>query len=165
LNGKGSIVTVPNRASGFVTRMSARAKSEDSLCGARGGKSMKRYVIPAVLLSAALVAGCARPIIYEGRYDYDEGWRRGVVHDVGTADTLGRSFRFDSACNNFQRPAKTQYALVKRTGHWGHRLHRHRRHQKRWRAVVVPGDLVIAPNDLVYFNIEDCNLPLELRSQ
>jgi len=123
---------------------------------------MKRYAIPVALLSAALVAGCANSIIYEGRYDYDDGWRRGVVIDVGTTEDLGRSFRFDSACNNFQRPAKTPYALVKRTGHWGHRLHRH---QKRWRAVVVPGDLVIKPNDLVYFNIEDCNLPLELRSQ
>ena len=125
-------------------------------------KGMKGYAIPVALLSAALVAGCAKSIIYEGRYDYDDGWRRGVVIDVGTAEDLGGSFRFDSACNNVKRPVKTLYALVRRIGYRGHLLHRH---QKRWRAVLVPGDLVIKPNDPVYFNIEDCDLPLELRSQ
>jgi hypothetical protein len=103
-----------------------------------------RHPLPPVLcLALCCLGGCA--LVYEGRYDYDQGWRLAAVQAVGAGDT-----RFGYAGIDCRGPAaQGRYAYVQY--HSGHHQHH---------AVVPIADgLEVAAGRQVYANIQDCALP------
>lgn len=103
------------------------------------------------LVWIALLAGCTT--VYEGRYDFRDGWRTAEVVEVGTADSLTRKPSGDCLRAASARPAGVPFAVVKYTGPRG----------RVFRVVPVPEDRNIKPGDLVYLKVTDCHAPLQPR--
>ena|SRR5689334_13211882 len=99
----------------------------------------------AALLLVPLV-GCA--LVYEGKYDWDDGWRAGRVVHLGQGKQLpappGGDCRQGVAASVME---KTLYADVRyqTEGRW-----------TRERIVPIPADIAVHEGDLVYFNAQDC---------
>jgi len=108
-------------------------------------RNMNRLFGIALLMSIVGMVGCS-PILYEGRYDYDDGWRRGVVVELGTAGSITRVARVDCR-NETELVPNAQYAYVKR---------RHTEDFWNPRIVPVPADVQLAPRDRVLVNIQQC---------
>lgn len=110
---------------------------------------------PFRLLGAALVAalagtGCA--FTYEGRYDWQQGWREAQVVKIGNAAALGE--RQFSDCRYEAEAAQGKFVMLSylQMGHMRHR--------------VVPlheGEAYHA-GDLVYMNVKNCDTPLVART-
>src|ERR1043166_747805 len=100
---------------------------------------------PTVVLLVPLV-GCA--MVYEGKYDWDEGWRAGHVVHLGKGKQLppppGGDCRQGVAASVIE---KTLYADVRfqTEGRW-----------IRERVVPIPANVDVHEGDLVYFNTRDC---------
>ncbi len=95
---------------------------------------------------AILLAGCAT--IYEGKYDYDLGWREGRIQVLGTSESLPG--RWPPICNNagVSRPAAdSNVAGVA-----------YRQMQMPRRLTVVVPDATFKIGDLVYLNKFDCSI-------
>ncbi|MEJ7931453.1 hypothetical protein WG922_15870 [Ramlibacter sp. AN1015] len=96
----------------------------------------------AALLAAALVAtGCASSV-YEGKYAWDSGWRKGKVVRVAEASQLGGRHSMDCRYKmDRQELAATRFVVVAVRG------------VSRTRRAIVPlaaGSPEPAPGDLVY---------------
>lgn len=102
---------------------------------------------------AAVLVGCQT--VYEDKYDWKDGWRRGLVIDVGAADQLGdrrfRDCRPQSANDERQQLKFVVVSFV---------------HAGRPRHAVVP----VAPsapwrlNSPVYVNVFDCSAVVHTRA-
>jgi len=106
------------------------------------------------LVVAAALAGCAT--VYEGKYDWKDGWREARVVRTGAAADLGGQHFSD--CRDKAAPAQlatAQYAVLSYS------------HMSRPRRRVVP----LAPGaglragDLVYMNLRSCDAALERRTE
>lgn len=105
-----------------------------------------QWLAPSGLVFA--FSGCA--LVYEGRYDYDAGWRRATVLSVGFAGEIRQ--RAVPDCRGAVRDAdKTKYAFV-RYNHMPYTLHR--------AIVPVPEGWQLSVGEGVYINIRDCNEPM-----
>lgn len=109
------------------------------------------------LLSAVslfALAGCAS-VVYEGKYDWSEGWRSAEVVAVQTAAEMERP-RFHKCVREAspEQLATTRFALVK---------YRHMSRTQR-RAVPLGAADKVAPGDPVYFKEGTCNTPLVHRT-
>ncbi len=103
----------------------------------------------AALLAAAALSGCASSI-YEGKYAWDDGWRRAAVVRVGQASELGG--RHFSDCRYKMMPEQlasfNRFVVVSFP------------YMSRQRRGVVPLAANAAepkPRDLVYANVRLCD--------
>lgn len=96
--------------------------------------------------AALCLIACA--MVYEGKYDWDEGWRVGQVVKIGTGIALRSISPGD--CRKGATPvevARTRYADVRyqSEGRWS-----------RHRIVPLAEDQVLDEGQIVYFNASDC---------
>lgn len=104
----------------------------------------------ATLLAGAFLAGCASPV-YEGKYDWHEGWREAEVVAVQTAAEMERPRFF--TCVRQATPgqlATTRFAVVK---------YRQMSRTQRRAVPLQPGDTA-AVGESVYVKAGDCQAPL-----
>ncbi|TMH30879.1 MAG: hypothetical protein E6H63_04655 [Betaproteobacteria bacterium] len=100
----------------------------------------------AALCALAWLCGCA--MVYEGKYDWDQGWRVGRVIRFGPGMTVAQPAGDD--CRQQASPAdmaRTSYAEVayQTEGRW-----------LRHRVVPIPQDMAIKEGQTVYINIGTC---------
>ena len=98
-------------------------------------------------LALSWLAGCAT--VYEGKYDWDAGWRMGRVINVGRGAALGATYIHD--CRQAVSPgdvARTVYADVayQSEGRWS-----------RHRVVAVPEGMPVQVGQAVYLNVNACS--------
>jgi hypothetical protein len=102
----------------------------------------------AVLFALAWLGGCA--LVYEGKYDWDEGWRVGRVITFGTDTSLART-SVNECGQHGSHPdmAGTVYAEVayQSEGRW-----------LRHRVVPVPQGIALKEGQTVYINVPSCAL-------
>ena len=107
----------------------------------------------AALLASGLLSGCANAV-YEGRFSWEEGWRRGVVTAVGEgtvfADKLAKNCR--NALSSL--PQSNRYATIMYRPASG----------RIWLTVPISMDASLKPDDSVYVNMLDCSKRVERRS-
>ena len=101
----------------------------------------------ASLLALGWLGGCAR--VYEGKYDWDQGWRLGHVIRVGPGAALGATSMHDCRQNVSPADAPTVYADVayQSEGRW-----------LRHRVVPVPQGMALKEGQAVYINVPSCAL-------
>lgn len=96
-----------------------------------------------------LLGGCA--LLYEGKYDHDEGWRKATVAEVGLAATMTRQARVD--CRRSMKDAdiaRTQFVRVTyREHHW-----------PTSQIVPIPVGATLKVGDAVFVNRRRCELPM-----
>ncbi len=107
---------------------------------------MNRLLGITQFVSAAGLAGCS-PILYEGRYDYKDGWRKGAVVELGTAESIPHVPRVDCR-NETNLLLRVQYAYVKS---------RHTTDFLNSRVVPVPDDIQLSLRDQVLVNMQKCS--------
>jgi hypothetical protein len=100
----------------------------------------------ATLIALGGLAGCA--LVYEGKYDWDEGWRIGRVIASGAGTTVPPTSADD--CRKAASPAdvaRTEYAEVayQSEGRW-----------LRHRIVPVPQGVALTRGQTVYVNVNSC---------
>jgi hypothetical protein len=99
---------------------------------------------------AVTLAGCAA-VVYDGKFNWHDGWREAKVLQVGSASEIpaGQS----SDCRNWMTPAErseTRFALLSYSNF------------ARLRHRVVPiGNETLATGDVVYMKPTRCDLPIE----
>ena len=104
-----------------------------------------RYPIAALVALGGL-AGCA--MVYEGKYDWDQGWRIGRVINSGAGMTVPQTTADD--CRKEAPPAdvaRTVYAEVvyQSEGRWS-----------RHRVVPIPEGVALKEGQTVYLNVNSC---------
>jgi hypothetical protein len=106
----------------------------------------------AAVVAAGLVGGCASTV-YEGRLDWSDGWRKGIVTATGTGATLAKEM--STSCRSAFPDIRSDSPLATI------RYRRDRRYA--WRTVPVPPDADVKVGDAVYVNAADCAAPIERR--
>lgn len=105
-----------------------------------------------LLVWVALLTGCTT--VYEGRYDFRDGWRSAEVIEVGTAGSLTRKPAAGCLQGGSAPLADSRYAVV-----------RYRNlHRQAFRVVPIPEGRDVKAGDLVYVNANDCHAPLPPRT-
>ncbi|TWO68021.1 hypothetical protein FN976_24065 [Caenimonas sedimenti] len=97
----------------------------------------------AALLTAGFISGCASNSVYEGRYPWDAGWRKGSVDAVGEDDQMRA--RYAQRC-------KVEAAQAARFA----RIRYIEMGKARMQTVAVPKDSTLTVGDLVYVKVFDC---------
>ena len=113
-----------------------------------------RVIAASALIAATLLSGCASTV-YEGKYDWSEGWRAAEVVEVATAAEMERP-RFHKCVREAspEQLANTRFAVVK-----------YRQMSRTQRRAVPLGTAdKVAPGDPVYFKEGTCNTPLVHRT-
>ena len=100
-------------------------------------------IVSVVLLLAA--TGCTT--LYEGKYDFSEGWREAQVIRVAKASQI-ETPQFSDCRQKFplQQDANTQFVLLSYK-HLG---------RSRNRVVQSPQDLDLQTDEFVYMNVKTC---------
>lgn len=115
---------------------------------------MKYTWIAIVGLLAFSLMGCST--VYEGKYDFNDGWREAKVIQIGSSDEIKRPQFSD--CRKAllpNQPGVDKFVVLSY------------KHLTRPRMRVVPlkqSDSV-RPGDLVYMNVLSCDVPLVLRGK
>jgi hypothetical protein len=109
----------------------------------------RRRFTPA-LLPLVLVSACA--MTYDGKYDFDKGWRFGGIVKVGPGTSLPPIASGD--CREgvpADEVARTSYAEIRyqNEGRW-----------IRHRIVPIPAGMAITQGTNVYFDVNDCGKAL-----
>lgn len=105
------------------------------------------------LVAALAAAGCA--FVYEGKYDWQQGWREARVVKTGYAAALGgRQFSDCRYEAETEQAASGQYVMLSylQMGHMRHRV------------VPLHEGEAYRSGDLVYMNIQSCDTPLVTRT-
>ncbi len=100
----------------------------------------------ALLVALSSLAGCA--VVYEGKYDWDQGWRVGRIIRLGPGASGIEMLRDDCRNDTLRADvARTVYAEVayQNEGRW-----------LRHRVVPVPENVRIHEGDKVYMNLGSC---------
>ena len=105
---------------------------------------MKRPLIILLVASGLSMFGCAT--IYEGRFNYDEGWRVGRIEELGLDNALAKHSSTKCRSEISSGKEARQFAVV---GYLGYRI-------KLYRIAHLPSELVLREGDFVYINIKDC---------
>lgn len=112
-----------------------------------------RYLFSvAALLASGLLSGCANSA-YEGRFAWEDGWRKGAISAVGE----GVVFAEMLAKNCKEAPSvqlqSARYATIQ-----------YRKNSRPvWLTVPISADSSLKVNDLVYVNVIDCSNQVERR--
>ena len=113
---------------------------------------MKREWISAVGLTAVFLSGCAT--VYEGKYDFNDGWREAEVMEFARASEIKKPQFSDCRESAMPKQLSTgQFAVLSYK-----RMGRKRVHV----APLMPSEAV-RPGDLVYVNVTRCDTPLVAR--
>ncbi len=129
-------------------QVSRRAMQLDS---ARGGTSLR--LLGAALVAALAATSCA--FVYEGKYDWQQGWREAQVVKTGNAAALGeRQFSDCRYGAETEQAASGQFVMLSylQMGHMRHRV------------VPLHEGEAYRSGDLVYMNIQSCHTPLVTRT-
>lgn len=111
---------------------------------------MKTIRVPFYLAGALLLTGCASTV-YEGKYDWSEGWRKAEVMAVQTAPEMERPRFFTCVRQaNPEQLATTRFAVVK---------YRQLSRNQRQAVPLQPGESA-AVGESVYVKAGDCQAPL-----
>ncbi|SCU74912.1 hypothetical protein CNECB9_2110012 [Cupriavidus necator] len=139
--------------SNYIIAGVLQALHDTGLCD-QGAAGTDIRLSPAPRLIIAAIAGlsmigCA--IIYEGMYDYSEGWRKAKIAEIG----FGREIAMRSSrdCRKEMPTEAVQlggFAVVQFEGEAGHQF----------RIAPLPKQSTLQLGDLVYVNIVDCARPL-----
>lgn len=114
-------------------------------------KLLPRYLLLTPLLVA--LGGCQT--IYEGKYDWDAGWRPGTVLEVGSSDQVTKEpFRDCRKDLSAAEKGAFQFAVVSYPF-----LNRPRK-----AVIPVTSALTWAVGSPVYINVSDCRIALESRA-
>jgi hypothetical protein len=115
---------------------------------------MKTFTAGIAVAALAGLSGCASPIMHEGKYAQDDGWRKGTVVEIGPAKSLDRPSFYDCRTKASDTAGNDPYVVIAflRNGH------------PYARAAKLPADAPLQVGDKVYVNIEDCNAPMPKRS-
>ena len=100
-----------------------------------------------ILVTSFAVSGCT--LLYDGKYDHDEGWRLGTIGEIGNGDSIFRTVRED--CRKLATAdiaARTQYAYVSYREN----------HVPQARIAAVPENAPFKVGDSVYVNRRNCTL-------
>ncbi len=101
------------------------------------------------LIAALSTAGCA--MVYEGKYDWNDGWREATVLQIGSAAEIEKPQFSD--CREIALPQQLSSGkfIVVSYMHTGHR---------RKRVVPFNSNEGVLVGDLVYMNVLGCDKPL-----
>lgn len=115
--------------------------------------SCKRVIgLTASFLALGTLWGCTT--VYEGRYDWQDGWREARVLQVAGADEI--KYQRFSDCRpsvSSEELASSRFAVLLYE-HMGHARHR---------VVPLPTGDPLKKDDLVYMNLRSCYTPLARR--
>lgn len=106
------------------------------------------------MLGVALTALVACTTVYEGKYEFNDGWREGVIQQIGSASDIAVP-QFSDCRENLsaQQLATTRFALVA-----------YRRMGRMQRNVVpLQANDVSSAGQAVYMNVADCKAKLVAR--
>gem|GEM_PF-1495204 len=115
--------------------------------------SCKRVGLAATVLMLGALQGCTT--VYEGRYDWQDGWREAQVLQVASAYGIKHE-RF-SDCRATVSPeerASSRFAVL---------LYMHMA-RSRHRVVPLPTGDTFAKGEFVYMNLRSCHTPLVRRN-
>lgn len=114
---------------------------------------MNKIQLSGLALAAMILAGCTT--VYEGKYDFNDGWREAEVMQVaGAAEIAKPQFSDCRDTATAQQLAAGRFAALSYQ-----RMGRKRTHV----ALVSPGQTFRA-GDLVYANVTSCDARLVPRS-
>ncbi len=107
----------------------------------------------AMAFFAFSLIGCANNI-YEERYAWNDGWREGKVEAVGVGPELATEATKDCPTMDGTTQGSERYATIeyKKMG------------RSAWRTIPIPAESLWKNGDLLYFNLLNCNIPLQPRS-
>src|SRR5882672_10431731 len=106
------------------------------------------------LVLALVLCGCA-PVYMQGKYDYEDGWREGVVTQLGLGDEIDVHATVDCRLEiPRERMARTRFARATFDNA------RHRLSQ----IVALADPAAIAVGDAVLVKMNDCSQPFVARS-
>ena len=115
---------------------------------------MNQRLAFALGLVAFILAGCAT--VYEGKYDFEDGWREAEVMEIAGASEIKKPQFSD--CRETATPEKlatARFAVLAYTRMGRQRLH----------VAPLKADEVFRQGDLVYMNVTNCDTPPILRTQ
>lgn len=100
-----------------------------------------------VLGISAMLAGCAT--IYEGEYDYDEGWRLATVIELGSNITRFKDTSLDCRTLKFGPHSRAmRYAYVRYLRSFAPRM----------AVVPIPDHAEVEVKQRIYINLNDCRV-------
>lgn len=103
-------------------------------------------IIIGSVMTVMLLAGCSTKMIYEGRLDYDDGWRKGVVTDIGAGQKFTRQSPPECKFNADFPSSSEKFAII-----------RYRKNNSpKWRTAPIPISSQLKVDDMVYVNINEC---------
>lgn len=127
----------------------------------RTAGGMSKSAIASVSLAAAFLAGCQT--IYEGKYDYAQGWRRATVANLQISDEVTRRAYTD--CRDRVDPqARTSSGFIVVSFPEKQPHPRLAGTLTRRVIVPVPPESGFKAGDPVYLNLRDCSAPLVVRN-
>lgn len=99
-----------------------------------------------VFASAFWLSGCASAV-YEGRYAWEDGWRKGEILQATSVADLERPTFYECIRAAGGRRASGQFATVKYL----------QMGKARYTAVPISADQVVRPGEKVYVKLGDCS--------
>lgn len=100
-----------------------------------------------VLSISAMLVGCAT--VYDGKYDYDEGWRLATVVELGNDSTRFNDASLDCRTLKFEtRSRAEQYAYVRYMRSFAPRM----------AIVPVPDHTKVGVKQRIFINLNDCRV-------
>lgn len=100
-----------------------------------------------VLSISAMLVGCAT--VYDGKYDYDEGWRLATVVELGNGTTRFKDTSLDCRTLRFGTHSQaTQYAYVRYLRSFAPRM----------AVVPIPGHTEVGVKQRIFINLNDCRV-------
>ena len=111
---------------------------------------MKKFISTFCAVAiVVLLSACSTKTVYENKYDYDDGWRQGVVTEIGAGQRFINQIP-DECKPKASSLSASKYAMVR------YRL----RNSPKWHALPVSADTPLKVDDFVYININDCKSPV-----
>jgi hypothetical protein len=112
-----------------------------------------RVIAASALIAGTLLSGCASTV-YEGKYDWADGWRAAEVVEVTTAAEMERPRFYECVRKaTLQQAESGKFVVVK---------YRQMSRSQR-RAIPLQPSQSFAPGDTVYVKAGDCGTPLVTR--
>ncbi len=115
---------------------------------------MKYIWIPVFGLTFYALSGCTT--VYEGEYDFSDGWREAAVIQIGRASEIAKPQFSDCRVSEPPQYIEADKFVVVSYKHLS---------RPRKRVVAFGPSDGVRVGDLVYVNVTDCGSPLKPRSR
>ena len=113
------------------------------------------FLLHRILLAIVAMVSVGCQTVYENKYDWEVGWRRGVVLDVGLADQLGDRRFSDCRFKSTNDERGHLKFIVVSFSYLG---------RPRQAVVPVPPNAPWRRDMPVYFNVVDCSAAVHART-